>query len=522
MNQQLKHAIALAQSGKVRDADIAFAKVLAAEPENHQILAAAATFHYRQSRQIGKAAQLVDRLIKKQPKVAGYQVLAAEVFLRVGNRRRAMIHAKHAYDLSPGTLNVLVVNAAVRIAETKFDAALKFVTKALKMAPGDLGVKYQHAQILASQGKMDETLSCVEDILDQSPHAIEALGIYVAVQKLTVDDPKLKMLRDEMLPDYKARKDPRLPQLLKLLGKAHNEIAEYDSAFSYFASAKAIEPARYDPKAYAAFVGTICETIDRSDFFERGHDSDRPILLVGMPRCGSTLLEQILAGHRDIGSAGESLSLRRIVRGTGVQTHHGPLMVKAIKEMPADAATRLATRYLNETNRAGARRVVDKSLHNFELLGFFAAMLPNARIIHVTRDPMDNCVSCYMQNLPASHHYTQSLDAIGHMYMQHLRLMDHWRKVLPNPIHTIRYEDVVNDIEGAARKAIGFLKLAWDDACLDFQNVSNQVQTISVRQVREPLYHTSMQRWRRYEAHLDPLKRRLAALYPDGFDAPSR
>ena len=229
-----------------------------------------------------------------------------------------------------------------------------------------------------------------------------------------------------------------------------------------------------------------------------------------------------MSGHPEIASAGESLSLRRICSDVGIPNHDGQKMANAIRQMPADAAQKLGQRYLTDTGQDRARFVVDKSLHNFELLGIFAVMFPMAKILHMTRDPMDNCVSCYLQRLPPAHKYTTSLSAMGHSYVQYRRLMRHWQAVLPNDIMTLSYEDMVADLEAQARAVINYLGLDWHPNCLNYQDNANRVQTISITQVRKPIYTSSMRRWTRYEPFLDPLKAELAPLYPDGFDAPAR
>ena len=145
-------------------------------------------------------------------------------------------------------------------------------------------------------------------------------------------------------------------------------------------------------------------------------------------------------------------------------------------------------------------------------------MFPKARIIHALRDPMDNCVSCYMQRLRPYHSYTQDLTSLGQYYGEHRALMDHWKMVLPNPFMDVYYEDMVADTEGTARRIIDFLGLAWDPACLEFQTNEKRVTTSSFWQVRQPIYQSSVKRWQRYEAHLDPLKASLAPFYPNGFD----
>jgi len=230
-----------------------------------------------------------------------------------------------------------------------------------------------------------------------------------------------------------------------------------------------------------------------------------------MPRSGSTLVEQMLARHPDIASVGESPSLNVIYQDTRARAHNGADMVAAIRQIPQEAATRLAERYLDETKR-NARYVIDKSLHNYELLGFFARLLPNAKIIHMRRNPLDTCVSCYMSRLSAWHRYSQDLISLGHAYRQYDALMTHWENTLPNPIHTVHYEDIVQDTAATARKLLTFLDLPWDADVLDQSKAGAISKTLSTWQVRQPLYTGAIKRWERYGTRIDPLIKALGPL----------
>ena len=238
-----------------------------------------------------------------------------------------------------------------------------------------------------------------------------------------------------------------------------------------------------------------------------------------MPRTGSTLMEQILSSHPQIGGIGESSLLRNIALDEGLKLQDGASTISVTRRLQPDRALALAGRYLTEarSENPDALRIVDKKLHNFEFLGLFAKLFPKARIIHALRDPMDNCVSCYMQRLKSYHSYTRDLTSLGQYYVEHRRLMDHWKHVLPNPIMNVSYEDMVADTEGMAREIIAFLGLEWDAACLEFRDNQQRVLTSSSWQVRQGIYDNSVKRWKRYESFLDPLKAELAEFYPDGF-----
>lgn len=519
-DKRLEQAMTLAKAGKTADANKIYEDLLARKPRNLAVLQAVIQFHNRYSLRFRRALPAVRQLLELRPKSANAHMLAAETLANCRRLPQAHLHAQTALEQAPDDPDIRFIAAFVAMEQQHYQTALAHLSHALKIRPDHTPSLIQKARALVGQGNIAEAQALCRALLKDAPNDINVIGVYVNAARLTPDDPVFAHLKDTLLPRYQKVGGSALAHLLKLIGKAQNDIGDYDAAFASYTRAKAVSPQRYDAKGYAQFVQTLCTNISRADYFGRGVPSDTPVLIVGMPRSGSTLLEQVLASHPDIASVGESSSLTAIVQDTKVRTHNGADLVQAIKGIPDAAARSCADRYLAETARADARRVVDKTLHNFELLGFLAVMLPKARILHIRRDPMDTCVSCYMQNLSAWHKYTQSLDALGHAYLQYDKLMAHWAKVLPNPMLTLTYEELIGDLPAAAQRAVDFLGLDWDPACLDYQASANQSRTLSAGQVREPIYTTSLQRWRRYEAHVDLLKKRLAPLYPDGFDAP--
>jgi len=177
----------------------------------------------------------------------------------------------------------------------------------------------------------------------------------------------------------------------------------------------------------------------------------------------------------------------------------------------------LAARYLTELDRHSrtALRVVDKMPHNFLLLGFIALLFPKARIIHCRRDPMDNCVSCYTHRFNKAHGYSTDMKTLGLYYREYRRLMEHWRKVLPLKMFELDYEEMISDQATMSRRLIDFVGLDWDDACLNFHETERTVRTLSRWQVRQPIYTSSVQRWRKYDEFLGPLKEGLGDLFQE-------
>jgi hypothetical protein len=240
-----------------------------------------------------------------------------------------------------------------------------------------------------------------------------------------------------------------------------------------------------------------------------GSPSDVPVFIVGMQRSGTTLTEQIAASHPQVYGAGELEHIRRIAGMIKIGRPES-----TVRQLTSADSLALAGDYLRKVREIGgdALRIVDKMPHNFQYLGLIAILFPKARIIHCTRDPMDNCVSCFTQSFTGHHGYNTDLRQLGLYYREYRRLMDHWRRVLPIPMLEIDYEEMVADQETQSRRLIDFLGLDWDPACLNFHETDRSVQTASRWQVRQPIYKTSVKRWKDYEKHLGPLKKALGEL----------
>jgi hypothetical protein len=228
--------------------------------------------------------------------------------------------------------------------------------------------------------------------------------------------------------------------------------------------------------------------------------SRKPVFVVGMPRSGTSLTEQIISSHPSAGGAGELMFWRRAVHEYAAALEKGPLS--------ESTRSKLAHAYLRllDANFGEALRVVDKAPVNADYLGVIHSIFPNARIIYMERNPMDTCLSCYFQKFPLSLNFTTDLSDLAHYYREHQRLMAHWRTVLPpGTILGVPYEGLVTDQEAWTRKILDFLGLDWDARCMNFYDTKRPVLTASDWQVRQKLYTHSVQRWRGYEKFIAPL-----------------
>jgi len=304
------------------------------------------------------------------------------------------------------------------------------------------------------------------------------------------------------------------------LGKCYNDTKQYDLAMPHFLAGCRLKRKRtqYDADNNDLICRNICEFF-RHETIEKlsgeGCPSDLPIFILGMPRSGTTLTEQIIASHPLVHGAGELpdlLTLAATARNNGTEGY--PLSLTGITRQEL---REMGERYVEglRIRNPQARHITDKMPANFHCVGLIHLMLPHAKIIHVKRNPVDTCLSGFTNLFNKSLHHSYDLTEMGRYYRNYATLMDHWRKVLPaDAFYEVQYEELVTDHENQARALLEYCNLPWDDACLNFHKNERNIRTASVTQVRQPLYTSSVERWRKYEKHLGPLLAALGDLAP--------
>ena len=311
--------------------------------------------------------------------------------------------------------------------------------------------------------------------------------------------------------------EPRLLMPLHFgLGKLLDEQGHYDAAFEQFREANALKPRRFDTSKHRRFIDSMIKTFDHDTIARLARSSllnDRPVFIIGMPRSGTSLVEQILSSHPQIHGAGELQDILRMAERLPKMVkleHPYPVCVTGLDTGVADT---LAGEYLDHLRALApdARCVTDKLPGNFLHLGLISRLFPGARIVHCRRDPIDTCLSCYFQNFTADHGYAYNLEHLGFYYRQYERLMHHWFSVVDNPILVVHYEQLVRDTKPTVQAMLEFCSVPWDDVCLHFYESGRPVTTASYDQVRRPPYTTSIGRWRHYARYLQPLRTALGS-----------
>ena len=304
------------------------------------------------------------------------------------------------------------------------------------------------------------------------------------------------------------------------LGKGYDDQEDYDRAFSHFAKGCRLNRSTftYDPQEDTKMFDQIMRVFDKNlkaQLEGGGDESHVPIFVLGMPRSGTTLTEQIIASHPDVYGAGELPNILAIAR-RDIGGIPSPESWKLLDQKRLSAWGSEYVRALRQ-HSPESRRITDKMPQNFLALGLIHLMAPNAKIIHVKRNPVDTCLSCFTKAFSNKNvKFSYDLAELGQYYVNYSRLMEHWAQVLPpGTFMDVQYEDIVTDQETQARRLIEYCGLEWDSVCLDFHKNERSVRTASVAQVRKPVYNSSVERWRRYERHLIPLLDALGDLVPN-------
>jgi tetratricopeptide (TPR) repeat protein len=498
---------ALLRSSRVADATAAYERVVELQPD-------LAEGHFN----LGNALQLLGRL---EDAVGAYNRALrlkpdyAKAYNNLGNTLRSLgrlEEALEAYDL------------AISRRTAGFEAALE--NKAL---------------LLKALGRVAESLQTTEQLLAFNPNSVVAWHIRAQLKKFTPGDAEIEAMEALLAAQEQqvavkeqqaaaeerqvavkeqvaAEKQPLCledrARLRFALGKACLDAGAAERAFAHLHEGNRLKRSAltYDAESTGRWILEIARTFT-PDLMARlaaaGDSTQAPVFVVGMPRSGTTLVEQILASHPEVHGAGELTLLRDLVAGISVRAPEGPAGYPQL-------LARLGPRDLTSLGRGyaerlcalapGRRRVVDKEPLNFLYCGLIHLILPNARIVHCRRNAVDTCLSCYTKPFVGELGFAYDLRELGRYYRHYELLMAHWRALLPpERFMEVEYEAVVENLEGEGRRLLGFCGLEWSEACLSFHQTRRHILTASATQVREPLYRTSVGRWKSYARYLEPL-----------------
>jgi tetratricopeptide (TPR) repeat protein len=429
---------------------------------------------------------------------------------------KALAEAKTLLDTSPDNVQFQSLYAIEAMQTGDYDTALALFDEVLSRVPGDANTLTSKGHALKTCGRLDAAVSCYKDSLKSNPNHGEAYFSLANLKVYTFSDSEIEEMHQQ-----EANTNLTHMQRVYLcfaLGKAYEDKGEYELAFTYYDRGNRLKKvqSRYQAETMTREMRAQ-QAVCTRELFERwsgaGHPAPDPIFIVGLPRAGSTLLEQILSSHSQVEGTLElpnilSLSqrLRRLGRENGGRDYP-----EILEHLSGEELRQFGEEYIRDTriHRQGAPFFIDKMPNNFRHIGLIRLILPNARIIDARRHPMACCFSGYKQLFAEGQEFSYDLLDIGTYYRDYVELMDHWDRVLPGFVLRVQYEDVVADLQGQVGRLLEFCGLPFEQACLEFHKTERNVRTPSSEQVRQPIYRSGVEQWRHFEAWLEPLKEAL-------------
>ncbi len=432
----------------------------------------------------------------------------------LGRHDEAVARYEQAIALAPNVAMPHHNLATALEALNRTNEALVHYERACALKPDLVDAQLGMANVLRQLGRFDEAHRAFETVIGIAPRKTAAYYGLGVSKRFATDDPHLAALEAFAREPASLSEESRV-YLHFALGKAYEDLGQHGRSFAHLLEGNRLKRRQltYDEAKVLGFMDS-CRDIFTPGFFRtmagHGDPSPVPVFIVGMMRSGSTLVEQILASHPQVFGGGERPHFEQSLTAArqGVAAHTAQAGPEANRAHDGAWIGALAAGYLRALTAAApaALRVTDKLLGNFNYVGLIHLALPNARIIHIGRDPLDTCLSCFSKLFSAPASFTYDLAELGRYYRHYEQLMAHWRNVLPDGVMIdVRYEEVVDDLEGQARRIIAHCGLEWDDACLAFHRTERVVRTASVAQVRQPIYASSIGRAQPLRAMLRPL-----------------
>ncbi|GAB4336128.1 MAG: tetratricopeptide repeat-containing sulfotransferase family protein [Desulfobulbaceae bacterium] len=505
----------LIRLGRLDEAEAALRKALESRPDGAEILERLGMLCVGRLRP-DRAAVCFRRLLALQPESAKAHVLMGNACLAGEQLDEAARHLERAVELAPDSHQALN-NLVVLYSRTgRFEEARRCLERALELHPGNPAILGNAAGMAMLHGDVEQALALCRKAEQLQPDFVPVL--YQLAQLAEGGEAvRLQAKMEQLLADPATIPLERMQLHFALAGLLEDREC-WQKAFHHYKEGNRLKRATmtYEPEAHArAVVRTMeaCDSETLTALADQGYPDPAPIFIVGMPRSGTTLVEQILASHPEVRGGGELLILHDVL-ADALKLEKGEFFVPEGRSLRPDDLRRLGAEYVRRLReRCGeAPRITNKMPGNFMYLGLIHLILPRARIVHCRRDPLDTCVSIFRKLFTYGHPWSYDLGELGEFYLHYHRLMEHWRRVLPGAFLDFRYEDLVRDQERETRRLLEFCGLEFHPACLAFYENRRPVNTASSLQVRRPLSDGSVGRWKHFEPWLHPLPELLAPL----------
>ncbi|MFT5141055.1 MAG: tetratricopeptide (TPR) repeat protein [Lysobacterales bacterium] len=531
---------ALAASGRGEEADKMYEQAFGLAPDRQRLAEAGEKLN---AGKVDECADICRDLLKSNPDDVNALRLLAKVAGEKGRWGRAEQKLLRVLELAPAFLDARIDLARVYKQQDRFDEAVAVTADAMKRSPHNAHVTYMHASMLAVALRFEEALEAYRLSIELRPyhpaayvgmgHLLKTLGRQQegidAYRKAIEQRPNfgevywslanLKTFRftdaeiqdmDRRLAEQSLDEEARV-HFLFALGKAREDQGQFQKAFEHYDQACEIQRMKisYDP-VETRVVNQRIRSVFTADLITRHkpqwQPQPMPIFIVGLPRSGSTLIEQILSSHSQVEGTAELPDVGKVI-GSLSSRSVGPAYPEAVQQLDEGNLRELGEAYLRTTqrHRRGSPYFTDKMPNNFPSIGLIHLMLPNAKIIDARRHPLDSCFGTLKQHFAHGQTFSYDLFELGEYYREYRSMMRHWDEVLPGRVLEVRYEELVNNQEEQTRRLLEYCGLPFEESCLRFYETERAVRTASSEQVRQPIFSTSVNHWRNFRTELAPL-----------------
>lgn len=497
-------AIALSKAGQAAEAEKQFVAAINAAPKRGDFHHNLAQLYWTQ----GLYPEALERwraVLRLEPYNTQAAMGAGSCLIKLRQPEKALPILEQAKKRAKNKPDLLMALASAYYELHRFAEARQQLQTVLTHQPGHAAAHLQMGQILIESGHIPAGLEEVKKAISLQPN-LSAAHVLLAVSSRQHDKSDIQQLKSLYMKS--PENSPERVQLGFALGKIMDELGQHEQAFSYLQKANSIRHrhSAFDQEQARSEIGDIMQTYTPALLeHASGVEDTSPIFIVGMPRCGSSLVEQILAAHPEVSSKGECEYFEKAFN----DNHASGLQITQPDSIMPEQWQSIGSHYLKllRSHDESSKHITDKSLTNTRLIGAIHCALPKAKIIHVRRHPLDVCWSIYKTNLLGMQlDYGRNLEWLGHYYRAYLQLMQHWRDTLPSGVMLeLDYEQLIRHQESETRKLLAHCKLEWSDHCMAFHSTNNVVRTASQIQVRQPIYTDSVASWKPYQSYLQPL-----------------
>ncbi|MCW8871151.1 MAG: sulfotransferase [Xanthomonadales bacterium] len=512
---ELIEAIELLRAGKLGKAERLAREFLKKYPADVSAIRVLADIGIKLG-QFDDARHLLERCLELAPDFHLARHNYANVLVRQQRLEEADAQAEKLLAVEPGNPNFRILKGLVLVRMGKHEEALEIYEQVLKNYPNQGRAQMSYGHTLKTVGRLEEAIEAYRKCIELSPDVGEAYWSLANLKTFRFSDEDIAQMRAQVTteggdPDDQAH-------IAFALGKALEDRGQFDESFHFYRRGNAIRNVnhRFNPKVNV-FNTARQIRVFTPEFIAssegRGCPAPDPIFIVGLPRAGSTLLEQILASHSQVEGTTELTDIIAISRRLAEKSRQNPAgkYPEILAQLPPERFRELGESYLETTRiqRSDTPFFIDKMPNNFQHIGLIHLILPNAKIIDARRHPMACCFSGFKQLFARGQTFTYGLEDIGRYYRDYVILMDHWDRVLPGRVLRVEYEEMVADTENQIRRMLDYCGLGFEEECLRFYETKRAIRTPSAEQVRQPIYTQALEQWRNYEAHLGPLKEAL-------------